>query len=250
MSVEISREFALPGVTVRFRFSGQTDRGAVRRINEDSFLMSAPLFVIADGMGGRAFGDRASQAAIATFADALMDDAPASATAILQTVTRANAAVLELSVGSDALSGTTLTVARLDTDDTALADGTALAEVDATSISVSRHTEPRWYLVIEGREPVAIEGQLYLGRNPVAPADHPSARVLAVDDTAKSVSKTHAMLEVDADGLWVHDLDSTNGVWVVPAGEGATAVTPGQRIAVPAGADLELGDFVIQVEQG
>ena len=100
MSVEISREFALPGVTVRFRFSGHTDRGAVRRINEDSFLMSAPLFVIADGMGGHAFGDRASRAAIATFADAVMDDAPASATAILETVTRANDAVLELSVGS------------------------------------------------------------------------------------------------------------------------------------------------------
>ena len=121
---------------------------------------------------------------------------------------------------------------------------------DATSISVSRHTEPRWHLVIQGREPVAVEGQLYLGRNPVAAADHPSARVLAVDDPAKSVSKTHAMLEVDADGLWVLDLDSTNGVWVVPAGEGATEVTPGQRVAVPAGADLELGDLVIQVERG
>ena len=121
---------------------------------------------------------------------------------------------------------------------------------DATSISVSRHTEPRWHLVIQGREPVVVEGQLYLGRNPVAPADHPSARVLAVDDPAKSVSKTHAMLEVDADGLWVLDLDSTNGVWVVPAGEGATEVTPGQRIAVPAGADIELGDLVIQVERG
>ncbi|WP_229671342.1 FHA domain-containing protein [Salinibacterium xinjiangense] len=71
-----------------------------------------------------------------------------------------------------------------------------------------------------------------------------------MDDPAKSVSKTHAMLEVDADGLWVLDLDSTNGVWVVPAGEGAIEVEPGQRVAVPAGADLELGDLVIQVERG
>ncbi|MBC7631902.1 FHA domain-containing protein [Aeromicrobium sp.] len=119
---------------------------------------------------------------------------------------------------------------------------------DATSISASRHTAHGWRLVIEGREPVAVEGPLYLGRHPVAAADHPQARVLAVEDAAKSVSKTHALLEVDADGLWVHDLDSTNGVWVVPAGEDATEVTPGQRVAVPAGADLELGDLVIQVE--
>ena len=121
---------------------------------------------------------------------------------------------------------------------------------DATSISVSRHTAPGWRLVIKGREPVAVEGPLYLGRNPVAAADHPQARVLAVDDAAKSVSKTHALLEVDPDGLWVHDLDSTNGVWVVPAGEDATEVIPGQRVRVPAGADLELGDLVIQIEHG
>ncbi|MBG6056299.1 hypothetical protein IWX81_002731 [Salinibacterium sp. CAN_S4] len=119
---------------------------------------------------------------------------------------------------------------------------------DATSISVSRHTAPAWHLVAEGRAPVAIEGRLYLGRNPVAAADHPEATVLAVDDASRSVSKTHAMLELDAGGLWVHDLDSTNGVWVVPAGEDATEVTPGQRMLVPAGADLELGDLVIQVE--
>ena len=121
---------------------------------------------------------------------------------------------------------------------------------DATSISVSRHTAHGWRLVIKGREPVAVEGPLYLGRNPVAAPDHPQARVLAVDDAAKSVSKTHALLEVDPDGLWVHDLDSTNGVWVVPAGEDATEVTPGQRVRVPAGADLELGDLVIQIEHG
>jgi hypothetical protein len=121
---------------------------------------------------------------------------------------------------------------------------------DATSVSVARHTTPQWRLVIEGREPVAVEGLLYLGRNPVAAADHPQARVLAVDDAAKSVSKTHALLELDADGLWVHDLDSTNGVWVVPAGDDATEVTPGQRMSVPPGADLELGDLIIQVELG
>lgn len=119
MSVEISREFALPGVAIRFRFSGHTDRGAVRRINEDSYLMAAPLFVIADGMGGHAFGDRASQAAIAAFADALVGDEPAGATAVLETIKRANESVLAVSAGGDALSGTTLTgVAFVDLDAT------------------------------------------------------------------------------------------------------------------------------------
>ncbi|MDJ0335786.1 protein phosphatase 2C domain-containing protein [Salinibacterium sp. G-O1] len=119
MSVEVTREFALPGVTVRFRYSGHSDRGAVRRINEDSFLMSAPLFVVADGMGGHAFGDRASQAAITTFADSLNGEAPASAPAILGLIRQANDSVLSLSADSDdgALSGTTLTgIAFVDLD--------------------------------------------------------------------------------------------------------------------------------------
>ena len=74
--------------------------------------------------------------------------------------------------------------------------------------------------------------------------------MLAVGDGAKSVSKTHAMLEVESGQLFVSDLDSTNGVWIVPEGEDAIEVKPGERTNVPAGSDLELGDFVIQIEHG
>lgn len=121
---------------------------------------------------------------------------------------------------------------------------------DATRVKPSRRAAPTWRLVIDGREPVIVEGALYLGRKPVAGAEHPQARLLVVDDEARSVSKTHALLEVDSGALWVHDLHSTNGVWVVPAGEDAIEVTPGERAPVPAGSELELGDLVIQVEHG
>lgn len=125
------------------------------------------------------------------------------------------------------------------------------AEVnDETVVSISRNSASKWRLVVPGRDPVAVDGVLFLGRNPVATPEHPTARVLAVDDPGKSVSKTHAMLELEAGTLWAHDLDSTNGVWVVPAGQDAIEVTPGTRVAVPVGADLELGDLVIQVEHG
>ena len=121
---------------------------------------------------------------------------------------------------------------------------------DETRISAPRHTARGWRLIVEGLDPVPVEGVLFLGRSPVAAPEHPAARVLAVDDPSKSVSKTHAMLELEDGVLWAHDLDSTNGVWVVPAGQDAIEVTPGTRVAVPAGADLELGDLVIQVEHG
>ena len=119
---------------------------------------------------------------------------------------------------------------------------------DATRAVPSRHAAASWRLAIPGHDEVVLDGVLFLGRNPVATGGQIGARVLAIDDTSKSVSKTHAMLEVDSAGLWVHDLDSTNGVWVVPAGEDAIEVVPGTRVAVPAGADLEIGDVVIQVE--
>jgi len=121
---------------------------------------------------------------------------------------------------------------------------------DATRAVASRHAAPAWRLVIDGIPAVPVEGTLFLGRNPVATAGHPGAHLLALDDATKSVSKTHAMLELESGALWAHDLGSTNGVWVVPAGADAIEVVPGVRVEVPAGANLELGDLVIQVEHG
>lgn len=108
-----------------------------------------------------------------------------------------------------------------------------------------------WTLIIPGiAEPVFVDdtAPLFLGRAPVAPPDRPGARVLAVPDPEKSISKTHAMLVLELGELRVHDLHSTNGVWVVPAGGEAHEVEPDEPVAIPPGAELELGDVVIRVE--
>jgi hypothetical protein len=118
-------------------------------------------------------------------------------------------------------------------------------------VTPGRRAAPAWRLIVPGHdEPVVVEGTLFLGRNPAATPGVAAAGLLAVDDPAKSVSKTHAMIEMDDTGLWVHDLDSTNGVWVVPEGEDPVEVVPGRRIELPAGATLELGDFAIKVDHG
>ncbi len=111
MTVEAVGEFELPAFTARFTFAAHSDRGSVRRINEDSFLATPPVFVVADGMGGHAFGDRASQAAVVTFADRFVDAAPADPRDVLEAITAANDSVLALAVESDiaGISGTTLT---------------------------------------------------------------------------------------------------------------------------------------------
>jgi serine/threonine protein phosphatase PrpC len=110
MSVEVTSDVGLARGTVRFRYTAHSDRGSVRRLNEDSFFVAPPLFVVADGMGGHAFGDRASQAAVGAFRDAFDPDQPASAQAVLDTIREANEAVLALAKDGDGgLSGTTLT---------------------------------------------------------------------------------------------------------------------------------------------
>jgi hypothetical protein len=103
-----------------------------------------------------------------------------------------------------------------------------------------------WTLVLADGSEVAVRGVLLLGRNPAPFPTWPAAQLLAVADTTQSVSKTHVAFEVDDSGLWVHDLNSTNGVWVVRVDD-VTEVAPGRRVNVRSGSTIELGDYVLSV---
>src|SRR5687767_15462824 len=50
-----------------------SDVGRQRQGNEDSYFVRAPLFVVADGMGGAQAGEVASEMAVETFAPGLPD---------------------------------------------------------------------------------------------------------------------------------------------------------------------------------
>jgi PPM family protein phosphatase len=98
------------------RHSERTDTGRQRQANEDSYLARAPLFVVADGMGGAQAGEVASMTAIKEFEKGLPDGVPEEV--VEASIGRANRAIFEQAQADAALAGmgTTITTASINAE--------------------------------------------------------------------------------------------------------------------------------------
>jgi hypothetical protein len=105
-----------------------------------------------------------------------------------------------------------------------------------------------WRLVAASGFEAVVDAAVVLGRDP-RPAVTGGARAIAVDDPARTVSKTHAAAEPLVDGLLVTDLQSTNGVRVEAPGEPPRELLPGEPTVVHDGAVLYLGEFGLRLER-
>lgn len=114
-----TRSLAVPGhpdATIDLSWAAATDIGRKRDHNEDSFLAESPLFVVADGMGGHAAGDIASDAVVTRLAAAGSEDF-AEPRSIIDGL-RAATADITLAEDADELGvGTTVTGAALTLQD-------------------------------------------------------------------------------------------------------------------------------------
>jgi serine/threonine protein phosphatase PrpC len=121
MALNGESAIALGDKVLRVRSGASSDVGRVRKVNEDSYLAQPPVFFVADGMGGHAHGDAASQTVIRVFTDHIEENVPSTPERILDAIHSSNDAVRHLSSAEDfgtAMSGTTLAgVAIVDAGD-------------------------------------------------------------------------------------------------------------------------------------
>ena len=93
---------------LQLSWAGLTDRGRRRENNQDAFLVKYPLFVVADGMGGHAGGEIASQATVERLGE-MVDAGAIDDGAILHALQQAVDDIHQHPETTDEGTGTTLT---------------------------------------------------------------------------------------------------------------------------------------------
>lgn len=161
------------------KVGAKTDVGLVREANEDSYLVDAPLFVVADGMGGHIAGDIASATAI-DLISAHSDDARAADPGSLAALIKgANRAILNKAQSDPQLSGMGTTC--------------TLVLFDAERAHIAHVGDSRAYLFRNGELEQLTDDHTLVGRlvregklRPEEAAHHPQrsviTRALGVDD--------------------------------------------------------------------
>lgn len=113
---------------------------------------------------------------------------------------------------------------------------------------VARRRRVPWTLVPPGGAPVDISSEVViLGRRPSPDAAYPGAQLISISDETRTVSKTHARLELRGDTWFVTDLGSTNGVLFATLMGTEVEAQPGQELE--AGERFFLGDAEVRLKR-
>lgn len=101
----------------------------------------------------------------------------------------------------------------------------------------------RWRLADGAGVDAVLVGPSVVGRVPRTTDAPGAAHAVALDDPARTVSKTHALIVPDGPALVVTDLRSTNGVRVVRQGGAIERLEAGGTTRVGDGEVLVLGEL-------
>lgn len=121
-----------------------------------------------------------------------------------------------------------------------------LDDADHTVVVARRRTA--WQLVTPDGGAVPLTSDVVIiGRLPGADPRHPRAQLVPVDDRTRTISKTHALLELRSDVWHITDLHSTNGVVLTGFMGAEIELEPGSD--APAGERFLLGDAELRIER-
>lgn len=126
------------------------------------------------------------------------------------------------------------------------AEGPDDGDIDHTVVVARRRVY--WQLVLPDGEIAPLTGDVAIvGRQPAPDPEYPRAQLVAIEDSTRTVSKTHARLELRS-GLWhITDLHSTNGVVLTNFLGTEIELEPGSD--APAGERFLLGDAELRIER-
>jgi protein phosphatase len=211
--------------SVRLIGAAHTDRGVVRRENQDSYGFSSDigLYLVADGMGGRAAGKRASEEAVRSIVDAVRAAAQRTGAERLRSaVDAANRRLWTLAEHDPELHGMGTTVAAV------------LVEGDVAH--VAHVGDSRVYRLRGGELRPLTRDHSYLAEFSDRGIDVPDGKRALYDNVLSRAVGTGATVEVDvvSEALVVGDvyLLCSDGVYKVVDVETMTALVGG-------GEDLE-----------
>lgn len=99
-----------------------------------------------------------------------------------------------------------------------------------------------WVLILEDGREVPIRPTVLLGRFPTPEVGEEVAELVAVDEGARMVSKTHLLVGVDNRGVYLVDRQSRNGSSLVDAEGQLHRLRPGEPVRVTEGQIVSFGD--------
>lgn len=172
----------------------KSDVGRVRGGNEDSYLVQAPLFVVADGMGGHTGGEVASETAVTVITDTSKDMPPEDLEVLETYVKRANETIWKKAQDDPSLHGMGTTC--------------TLLHVVGNAVRIAHVGDSRAYLLSNGElsqitedhtlvERMVKEGRLSREEAPHHPQRSIITRALGVDSE----------VEVDTNSIEIQEGD-------------------------------------------
>jgi pSer/pThr/pTyr-binding forkhead associated (FHA) protein len=94
---------------------------------------------------------------------------------------------------------------------------------------------------------MTVTGPGLIGRAPRPVPGERCDHVIVIEDPERSVSRSHARFGIDDGTFWVSDAGSGNGTQLALPGGRVVAVPADQRVPVPSGGVIRVGDRTVTI---